>query len=279
MKVARLALLAWCFGSLAGGCESDLKLSLDGLSCSSDYRCAEGYACDRDKKLCVRNVLGDGGLLPRAGSAGVGGDRGWAGSGHSGAGGNAGAAGTSELGGQGGLDDAGAAGSDDLDAGPLDVIDGGPDGCVPVTLFRDRDEDSYGDVTSTGQGCPQPGWVTRAGDCRDDIAIVNPGQVGFFAEGFVDQNKPGNVSFDYDCSGSEDADPTNTPSTGEPNCSELLDPVSCMGTGFLPVAGRVGAGVNPLCGSLVRRDCVVQQLLNCTASDTDLTVQDAFRCR
>jgi hypothetical protein len=277
LRVGRLLLLAGCFGLIAGGCESDLELRLDGLRCNADNRCSHGYACDKDTRLCVKNSAdaGLGGSPAGAGGTPPGG----AGSGHSGSGGNAGVGGSSPLGGQGGLDGGGTGGSDDLDAGPPALVDGGPDGCVPTTLFRDRDEDTYGDVTTTGEGCAQLGWVTRAGDCRDDIALVNPGQQGFFGEGFVDQNKPGDISFDYNCSGTEEADQTNTPPTGEPNCADILDPLSCMGTGYLPVAARAGTGIDPLCGSRVRRDCVVVQVLNCAPSDTDLTAQDAFRCR
>lgn len=279
MRVGRLLLLAGCFGLIAGGCESDLKLELDGLSCNDEDRCASGYACDRDTKLCVKNSTGDAG---NGGSpAGAGGDSaGGAHSGNGGSGGDAGVGGSSPVGGQGGLGgQGGGGGAGDEDAGPPVLVDGGPDGCVPTTLFRDRDGDTYGDVASMGEGCSQQGWVTRAGDCRDDLPNVNEGQDGFFGEGFVDQNKPGNISFDYDCSGTEEADQTNTPPTGEPNCADILDPLSCMGTGYLAVAARTGNGIGPLCGSRVRRDCVVVQLLNCAPSDTNLTVQDAFRCR
>jgi hypothetical protein len=280
LRLGRLLLLAGCFGLIAGGCETDLELRLEGLRCNGDNRCSDGYACDRDTRLCVKNSAdaGLGGSPAGAGGTPPGG----AGSGHSGSGGNAGVGGGSPLGGQGGLDGGGggAGGSDDLDAGPPALVDGGPDGCVPTTLFRDRDADTYGDVATTGIGCPQLGWVTRAGDCRDDIALVNVGQEGFFGEGFVDQNKPGGISFDYNCSNAEDPSPNND-----------LDPVPpCMGVGLLcngtngmlPANDppRQGPGVDARCGSSVRRDCEFSNILStCTPADTTLGDDFTFVCR
>jgi hypothetical protein len=151
---------------------------------------------------------------------------------------------------------------------------------VPTTLFRDRDEDTYGDVTDTGQGCAQLGWVTRAGDCRDDLALVNPGQQGFFGVGFVDQNKPGDISFDYNCSNAE-----------EPNPNNDLDPVppctgvglTCSGTnGMLPATDppRQGAGIDARCGSALRRDCEFNGILgSCNTVDTQLGPELTFVCR
>jgi len=161
-----------------------------------------------------------------------------------------------------------------LDAGPPEPLDAS-DGCVPTTLYRDGDGDTYGDVSQQRIDCLEPGWATRSGDCRDDEPLVHEGQAGFFGVGYPDPGIPGGLSFDYDCSGGEDADPTNAPANGAPLCQPLI----CQGTGYVSVDGREGPGVNPLCGSRVRRDCVVISILGCGASDTPLPEDSAFRCR
>jgi hypothetical protein len=278
LRFGRLLLLAGGFGWVAGGCESELKLELEGLSCSDDYRCAAGYVCDKDRDVCVRPVLGEAGT----GGSGTGGSQteptGGTGSGASGAAGNAGGGGSAPLGGQGG---GGDGGSDDLDAGPPALIDGGPDGCVPTTLFRDRDDDTYGDVTVPGHGCPQQGWVTRAGDCRDDLPLVNVGQQGFFGEGFVDQNKPGNISFDYNCNNVEEPSPNNNTNDPLPDCAGLIGlGVACEGSGFLPAnePPRTGSGADERCGSILRRDCRSAGL-TCEFDDTPVNELLRFVCR
>jgi hypothetical protein len=277
LRVGRLLLLAGCFGWIAGGCESDLELRLEGLRCNAQNRCSDGYACDRDTRLCVKNSADAGLGGSRAGAGGT--PPGGAGSGHGGSGGNAGVGGSSTPGGQGGLDGGGAGGSDDLDAGPPALVDGGPDGCVPTTLFRDRDEDTYGDVTTTGQGCPQLGWVTRAGDCRDDLPLVNPGQEEFFGVGFVDQNKPGDISFDYDCNNVEEPSPNNNDNGIAPDPCPGLSAV-CTGSGFLPAnePPRTGSGADERCGSLLRRNCQVEDLLGCQPNDTLVNESLRFLC-
>lgn len=173
--------------------------------------------------------------------------------------------------------DGGAAGSaSDLDAAASEPLDGG-DACVPTTLYRDGDGDSYGDISESRVGCPGPGWVPQAGDCHDGNALVHPGQTEFFGVPYADPNGPSRVSFDYDCSDTDDADPTNSPSTAAPACLEIADTAECAGSGY--VSGtREGPGIEPLCGSRVRRDCVVLTLLGCTASDTNVPVEEAFRC-
>ncbi|MFM7203562.1 MAG: MopE-related protein [Myxococcota bacterium] len=43
------------------------------------------------------------------------------------------------------------------------------------TYYADADGDSYGSSTSTTQSCTQPtGFVSRAGDCNDSAAAINP---------------------------------------------------------------------------------------------------------
>jgi len=164
-----------------------------------------------------------------------------------------------------------------LDGGPLEPFDSG-DGCAPTTLFRDADGDAYGDVSEQRTGCPEPGWVTQSGDCRDDNPLVHAGQVEFFGVGYVDADQPGGVSFDYDCSGAEDADASNTPPSGEPRC-DVLALLTCIGSGYSSASGREGPGIGPLCGSRVRVDCVARVVIGCGSVATDLPEEEAFRCR
>jgi hypothetical protein len=279
LRVGRLLLLAGCFGLIAGGCDSDLKLELDGLACNDDYRCATGYACQKDAGICVRNSPGEPWAPGGSGGGGAGGMPGGGGSGHGGVDGSAGVGGDAGLAGQGGQG-GGAGGPDELDAGPPALVDGGPDGCVPTTLFRDEDDDTYGDVTRRGEGCAQQGWVTRAGDCRDDIPSVNVGQNGFFGEGFVDQNKPGNISFDYNCSNVEEPNPNNNTNEDAPDCESLgLLGLGCAGSGFLAAnqPPRTGSGADLRCGSIVRRDCRVNGIA-CESVDTALDQSLRFLC-
>jgi hypothetical protein len=272
LKVTRLLLLAWCFGSVTGGCESDLKLSLDGLRCSGDFRCAEGYACDKQRDLCVRNVLGDAGIsIPEPDASAPTVPGGGAGSGEGGVGGSPGVGGAGGVGGLG----AGAGGSAaDLDAGLLEP-DGG-DACVPTTVYRDSDNDGFGDEDTSRVGCPGPGWVVDGTDCRDDIAQVNPGQTGFFGVSYFTPSGP---SFDYDCSGAEEPSPNNDTNTPPPDCP-ALSLLLCEGSGFLPASEppRNGPGIiDQRCGSTLRRDCQGNGLA-CESDDTEVAESLKFLC-
>jgi hypothetical protein len=60
------------------------------------------------------------------------------------------------------------------------VADGGGDDAAdcaaPVMLYPDHDGDGYGDSTKGEAHCDAPdGFVALAGDCKDDLATVNPG--------------------------------------------------------------------------------------------------------
>lgn len=67
---------------------------------------------------------------------------------------------------------AGAAGADD----PLVDLWLQVDTCAPVTTYyRDADGDSYGSQTAPRDLCaPAAGWVTQAGDCNDNNALIRP---------------------------------------------------------------------------------------------------------
>lgn len=150
----------------------------------------------------------------------------------------------------------------------------------PVTYYRDEDGDGYGTNGSTSITCSFPGnkWSVLGGDCRDDLPSVKPFTAGspsppaYSGTGYADTTKPQGLSFDYDCTGSEDADPDN-PHGVDPDCSKLLN---CTGVGYVPVNPmRMGTGINPRCGSTTLKRCT--GALPCNSSLETTTVP--YRCR
>ena len=276
MKLGRALLSAWCIGAIAGGCTSDLELALGGKRCKNE-RCVTGYKCDLATSVCI--------LVDTLPSAGTGGGRsnnstGGSGSGPAGRGGDGGAGGgggDSTLAGQGGRGGsvAGAAG-EDLDAGASDPTDAG-DACVIGRIYRDRDNDGFGDVSDAKIGCPGNGYVTNDEDCRDDLPEVRPNQAAFFRVGYPISGDT--VSFDYDCSKTEEPSPENETLEPAPTCGGL-GLVNCMGSGFLPAEpSREGPGVEPRCGSTLRRDCEFDgPLSRCESVDTPLSDELTFEC-
>lgn len=273
-RLGSAALAAW-LGSLA--CDTDLDPGLEGLACRAQLpQCLPGYVCSADNR-CLRGDAGSGGggsggssgegnAGTAAGSAGVAGD------GASPAGGAAGAG----PDGSGGFRYDAGPGLDDLDASVL------PDaaGCdVAVPLFRDEDEDGFGITSQQVFGCPPLlRWALEGGDCRDDQASVHPRQLEFFATGYADPTRPeaGNVSFDYDCTVTEEAAPNTAPA---PACNEAL---TCEGTGYVPVSpARLGPGVNGICGStqLVVCQSTAVPLLGLTCAAVPVDSATPARCR
>lgn len=48
--------------------------------------------------------------------------------------------------------------------------------CVSITYYRDSDNDTYGDASTSTQACTQPsGYVTNNSDCNDGNASIKPG--------------------------------------------------------------------------------------------------------
>jgi hypothetical protein len=151
---------------------------------------------------------------------------------------------------------------------------------VPVILYRDRDGDGFGGTTEGDLefGCPPlEGYSTVTGDCHDvqpselDPADqVFPGQEQYFGSAYPTAN---GLSFDYDCSGNEVAEPHPDFVAAPTDCEQRQ---SCAGldSGYLPAAPRAGQNVNVLCGSL---NSVV-----CTASVSGCGLFNvsglAFRC-
>jgi hypothetical protein len=263
VRLGRALLAAVLLAPTACGPSPTLDEALSGRPCrSSAPYCLDGFACNASNVCVPSNQLG---------SAGTSGDdvRGDAGSSSepSGAGGSGSDAVAVGQGGTGSGIVVGADGNDDADAGsPPAAADAATpseatDGCVPTPLFQDLDGDGYGNVAVQVFGCARDGFVSTPGDCLDAdpaelevAATVHPGQLEYFFVGYRDTSKPGDISFDYDCSGSEDADP-QFPS-GTPVCEALMGLNDCDGAGYLPDIARQGvSGVDALCGSEVVVSC------------------------
>jgi hypothetical protein len=286
--------LAWLFGlslglgSLAAGCTSDLKLALEGKQCSAEGRCVDGYACDLRSNLCVlAGTLRDGGGLGGS-SFGSGGDAGHGGRGNIGGASGRGASGGGSpggTGGSGGNPGGGGAGGvggavepNDPDGGADDVPDA-DGGCVPTTVYRDRDRDHFGVTLESRVACPNADWVTADGDCNDDDSRVFPGQTTFFPTGYASPSPaPAGVSFDYDCTSGEE--PESARDAEVPTCGTLLGTgLGCSGSGFEPASpARSGVGVEPRCGSNVRVDCMLTGS-SCDEVQSTLVQSEAFACR
>lgn len=161
----------------------------------------------------------------------------------------------------GGATDSGTAGS-----GGTSV-----DGCVLTSWYPDDDKDGYGRTSGVVESCERPegNFAEQGGDCNDDAKVVFPGQTQYFGEAYATGS--GALSFDYDCSMSEEGDPSQY--GGAPaNCTVLMAG-GCAGQGFVPT-NRAGAGENSLCGSQTLRTCS-WDTLSCNALDTDVA---AKRC-
>jgi hypothetical protein len=274
LKLPRATAVALLLGWVAAACTSDLELALDGRACTPGPRpCVDGYVCGPQSQKCVLPAelaagaaSGSGGTSAQGGASGAA-TAGASGGVETGGGGQGGsAAGTGGASGSAGAS-AGSAGVSSADAGPS-----GDAGCA-LTLYRDGDGDGVGDIANRRVGCLEPGWVTQPGDCRDDLPEVFLGQTLFFSESYADV---AGASFDYDCSDTEEPDPSNSPLTTPPDCAGLS--LTCTGSGYLPASPlRSGAGVEPRCGSNLRRDCVTMAL-GCGPQDTPLDESLIFRC-
>jgi hypothetical protein len=91
----------------------------------------------------------------------------------------------------------------------FDQCDGNlANGCEPLRPFYvDADGDGVGGGAKVGEACTAPqGNSLVAGDCLDSNDKVKPGQSTFFATGYT--NASGKLSYDYDCNGIEEREPT-----------------------------------------------------------------------
>ncbi|MET0412253.1 MAG: hypothetical protein ABW217_13205 [Polyangiaceae bacterium] len=257
--VKRERTLLGCVALLAlSACEPGLSLeaALAGRPCraTAPY-CLPGFSCSASN-VCVpsseREGSGAGGSAPGAGGSSAA----PIGAGGTGSGavavGQGGAGGASPL--EGEPRDAGGEPAPSDAAIPVES-----DGCVPGPLYQDLDGDGFGGLAVQAFGCSRDGLVSTPGDCADDpaqsgvAAEVHPGQLEFFFVGYRDTSKPGDISFDYDCSGSEERQPQSAGAA--PDC-EALDGSECTGSGYVPDIARQGvAGVDALCGSEVVAIC------------------------
>ena len=117
-------------------------------------------------------------------------------------------------------------------------------GCEPlIRSYADTDGDGYGAGAFT-ETCTVPaGRVTNASDCVDTNAAVHPLQAAYFGSGY---SVSGVTSFDYDCSGGEEGDPSQQKSIGCNPCS----------TGY--GAAAVMRVPNARCGSTVFNSCTAE---------------------
>jgi hypothetical protein len=139
--------------------------------------------------------------------------------------------------------------------------------------YADHDRDGYGAGESVS-ACdrPQGAWSAAAGDCDDDDPRVHPGQAAFFGQPYT--RADGSTSFDYDCSGSEQGDPSLQVA---PRCEELMVP-RCGGSGYLATS-RSGPALNPYCGSTLVETCVPSvAVVLCTPGAKD-TSAPPYTCR
>lgn len=262
---AHLVLLGVLGATLAGACDSELALILAGKRCrlDRDPPCLDGFACI-DGFCRV-----PGAVVSEPPDSGTGGSTASTDAGDA----TGGVGGTPALGGPG--SPGGTGGIIDIPDASV-FLDGGADGCVPVDLYRDNDNDGYGDTAQHAFGCIRDGWVELFGDCREDRADVNPGQIEFFPEGYPDPGKPDGISFDYDCNNVEEADINNNPSGPEVPCQSLLG-LDCNGSGYQATARGNANGVNDLCGSEIVINCDGAVLNECRS--IPLAVQTPFKCR
>jgi hypothetical protein len=244
---------------VAFSCDPDLSLeqALAGKRCGPEQSCSDGYFCNANG-MCV---AGAGGTAADAGGTTV-----------TGAGGTP----VTDAGGAGGSEAIGD-GMDTMGSDVPDAADATPN-CLPMPLFRDLDGDGFGSGEAVLR-CLADGWVSQGQDCLDDpadnvSAKVHPGQRDFFAEGYSRPDQPGVISFDYDCSDSEDADPDNPVRVRAGDCG-LTDPINCGVASGVATNTREGDGVDDRCGGVV---VLCEQLSTEQCMGRERT-NDVFRCR
>jgi hypothetical protein len=121
--------------------------------------------------------------------------------------------------------------------------------------------------------CPAPPgrWALATGDCDDDEPAVNPGQKKYFGVGYP---RPDNtISFDYDCSGTEEPNPQQTIGG---DCGLLNLALCSAQSGYETNNGRMGIGINAWCGSTNVQVCIPSALI---CNVTERKGQPAFSCR
>lgn len=259
-------------GTLSGSAGTSTAGTGNGGSNQAGAQGGTGQAGDSPVGGTTSGVAGNAGDSGNSGEAGNSGNAGNAGSGASGGtlGGTAGAsgtAGTGALGGQGGNSGtSGTSGTAGM-AGTAGV--GGAGGCMnPITYYKDHDKDGFGSMLEEYISCTTPqntaeyNWVTNASDCWDDDDRVHPNQLTYFGSGYANPTAPAGVSFDFDCSGTEEHDANIYKQ--DPNCGGIIALGTCNTSGYAPTA-RTGQGVDSYCGSTTFITCGISGL-NCVAN-------------
>lgn len=140
-------------------------------------------------------------------------------------------------------------------------------GCTTSTFYRDQDGDGYGSPEPVPLCQRTEGWVTRGGDCQDQLKDVSPDAQSFVTTPY---DTPNGASFDTNCDGREEAKPGQRRAG---NC--VLGVSGCTGDGHLPTLQPRAAGTDAHCGSTRGQRC---RLTNqgCVAEPTNLA---PFSCR
>jgi hypothetical protein len=148
------------------------------------------------------------------------------------------------------------------------------DGAGTRVFFEDRDGDGYGDSRSFTVACAPPdGHVSAGEDCNDENVDVNPGQTGFFGQGYEARGSD-QISFDYDCDGDETGREDQAAASSQ-GCTGGVP--TCNGGGY--VAASVRRRVprpNDHCGSTRFLSCGIGTLL-CNGMETE--VDEPYSCR
>jgi hypothetical protein len=83
--------------------------------------------------------------------------------------------------------------------------------CKPMSRFyEDKDGDGFGSDRVMFACAIGPGLSETSGDCHDGNKDVFPGQAKYFGQSYTSPTT-GKKSFDYDCSGDEERDPSIDP--------------------------------------------------------------------
>jgi hypothetical protein len=172
-----------------------------------------------------------------------------------------------------GAPEGGVGGAPDGGAGGVPEGGAGGEPCTgPVTWYEDKDGDGFGTEESVF-ACPAPEgkWARVSGDCDDTRSEVNPKQTKYF--GVPYQAADGTDSFDYDCDGHEEPNPTLALA---PNDCGALSLALCRSSSGYASNNRMGPGIYAWCGSTLVRQCIASVLV-CEMSESQTSTP--FSCR